>query len=867
MTTQPGAVQTAAIRRYSNLTKLGSDWKGRAFRGRLDQREHECVIVELARELTQAPGFAERFTQAGAVLERLDHPGLAHYVEFRKQGESYFVVTDLVEGVSLADWAQARRPGPTEIVGLLCAVLEALEHAHGRRVAHLALAPGRILVTREGRPVVTDVGLAALLGNEGRSARDLEPGAARRHWPYQAPEALEPDPREDYRADVYACGVLAYELLTGRLPIGIFDMPGKLVDTALAPLDEVLAMALAADPARRYQRAAELAAALAHALQTPTGTPREERPFAAASERASQPVPAVAQRPELAGELATLTLDSDPPAARITDLSGAVYGDTPLVLKLPAGAYSFCFRLPEPYVPVTEDVTLIAGSSARVVARPPKRGGEILVSSQPPGAEVLRNGDRIGVTPLAFTATENEAGELVLKREGYHEAVLKFQGRSAQKTELRATLKPRLAVLEVASDPVGADILDERLTRMASAPARLHLDSGKRRLTFRYKGYEDLVQEIEIGPGEERPHEVKLTPKPGLVEISSSPSLAQVWRDGQAIGVTSLVLTLPGKQPVPLILRLPGYRDLELTVTAEGGARTVMHGHLELAAVEGLEPLGAGEAGFAEFKNAKDGSTLVFIPSGPFTRGSEQGDPDEKPVRSLLLGGYYIAKTPVTVGQYRQFLAQTGHRKPLSYPGFDADEQPIVGVDWNDAVAYCAWAGLRLPTEAEWEKAARGLDDRIYPWGDQPPFDLSEELKEKLGRRTAPRLAAFGMGAKATSPVGTHREGCSPFGCLDMSGNVWEWCADWHDAEYYARCPEGDPPGPDKGNERICRGGAWSLAGPSMKQIWQRVLDSAAQKAHAWRFHVPRLAVTTRGWYQPTYRFNNLGFRPARSHP
>jgi eukaryotic-like serine/threonine-protein kinase len=236
------------------------------------------------------------------------------------------------------------------------------------------------------------------------------------------------------------------------------------------------------------------------------------------------------------------------------------------------------------------------------------------------------------------------------------------------------------------------------------------------------------------------------------------------------------------------------------------------------------------------WRRPADGMMMVYVPEGLFSMGSNNGDSSEKPVHTVTLDAYWIDKTEVTNGMYSKCV-QAGACQPphntnsstrTSYYG---DSQytnyPVIFVDWNEAQSYCEWAGARLPSEAEWEKAARGTDGRIYPWGNNSPGSNALNYISNVGDTTA---------------AGDYPSGASLYGALDMAANVWEWVNDWYDANYYAKSPSSNPQGPARGQYRGLRGGSWG-----------------------WGSGDPYLRASYRLWNIPKNYSNYIGFRCSRS--
>jgi formylglycine-generating enzyme required for sulfatase activity len=236
--------------------------------------------------------------------------------------------------------------------------------------------------------------------------------------------------------------------------------------------------------------------------------------------------------------------------------------------------------------------------------------------------------------------------------------------------------------------------------------------------------------------------------------------------------------------------------------------------------------------------SSKDGMTLLYVPAGEFLMGSTDADTlatsDEKPQHTITLDAYWIDQTEVTNAQYAKCVADNGAcKEPIDnsssshssyYGNSEFDNYPVIYVDWNMASSYCSWAGRELPTEAQWEKAARGIDGNIYPWGNDTPNDNLLNFNTNIGFAT---------------DVRKYPAGKSVYGAYDMAGSVLQWVNDWYGETYYKNSPPSNPLGPDTGKYRMLRGGYWSNPASLVRSAF-------------------------RVWLDPTYSVNYIGFRCAR---
>ena len=301
------------------------------------------------------------------------------------------------------------------------------------------------------------------------------------------------------------------------------------------------------------------------------------------------------------------------------------------------------------------------------------------------------------------------------------------------------------------------------------------------------------------------------------------------------------------RNPRATVARGPVPRDASADITRRARLKSAPTG--DAIADSRYAVADSGPAVTADSRASTDEENLILIPAGTFTMGSERRAADEKPMHKVYLDAYYIGKYEVTNAEYYAFWVSDASRRhtPENFAHLpDIGEwparakqfpnHPIVGVSWHDAKAYAEWRRMRLPTEAEWEKAARGYTDRTWPWGNaMEPYANTSAGEDGYENQLA--------------PVGSFPKGKSYYGALDMAGNVWEWTADWYSDVYYwrslqannaSRSAKRNPPGPDVGSWRVIRGGSY--------------IDA-----------LPRCSTTFRFYLYPRLKTSFVGFRLAKT--
>lgn len=731
--------------RYEIVQELGRGAMGVVYKARDPNIDRLVAIKVVSPEASMEPDKAkdlrERFQREARAAGRLSHPNIVTIYDASEVEGRAFIVMEFIEGKTLESLIDAGQVFTLQdIASIGDQVAQALDYAHQHGIVHRDIKPANIMVTASGLVKVADFGIARIAGTSVTRT-----GLAVGTPSYMSPEQVAGH-KVDGRSDQFSLAAMLYEMLSGEKPF-----PGDSLTTVLyrimqkdpiplhqvnpalpESIDATLRKGMAKNPADRYPRVADLGHELLAAAST-----------------------------------ATALVSGASPSNDATVVDGL---DTSQLAGLKTQV-----RVPSPAVAPTE--VIVAAPPQPAAAAPPRKTSWVLFAGV--GAAVVGIGVGLFVMfrpsppppPVAVTAPPPVAVVPKATPPPPAEEKEKAKPKPPQLQEL-------LLAKEVRGDgkPVGPS------KQFPASDPQVALFARGTNLT------------------EERPVLVKwFDPDGKEIPPSGVPKLVLDGKGGwRAWAELSLAGgAKPGRWKAEFSLGDEVNQALSFTVTP---AMAVAVPKPTEEAKATLPPQPSAPAGIRPGtiqKSGKDEVEMVYVPASSFTMGDTHGDgdPGEKPTIKVTLGGFWIDRLDVTFDQFAKFVQSANYKAQGNWEQQKTrgGTHPVVNITWNDAVAYCHWADKRLPTEAEWEYAARGTDGRKFPWGDQ--WD--------------PSRARFrgNRGEGTTAPVGSYPTGASPFGILDMAGNVWQWTASL-DKPYPYVATDGRED-PRASGRRVSRGGSW----------------------------------------------------------
>jgi len=818
------------IERYIPKQILGVGGMGVTFLCEDAYAERMVVVKTLWRYATG--GLKETFSEA-FTKKKMDDPHIIKIYDIgRHHANRPFLVMEFCPGIDLQRYIQeCSQNKPLEITEALAIIVEvakglAVAHSQNPPIIHRDIKPNNILYSPDTKAVkIIDFGIACMLPNPEEISRSISRTSGSviakniaGTWGYMSPEQQRGEPNLTARSDVFSLGKTLMFLLTGKTPPpeNIFalnpqvrEYVGELVGYCLMPHAE-----------ERYT--AEQIAQKIQEIQNRLKRAKITGPFASAT---------VVEEPKTPHQAPTfLAPDMDTDATAMPALEASEVADEAFEAQAVADA--------EEVIPSSEPQEDSAANLdeapegldvAEIKAMPSGPQGKAPQQLQTEDVEIEEVGD-VSDEPN----TESSGVETV-------EALFD----SAAIELVNPDTEPKT------TPPESTDkLFDSEENPSAASFEEFSLDNPEAGGNAEEFSLDNPEAPAEGGNAEEFSLDnSEASAEGGNAEEFSLDNSEAPAETGNAEEfsldeepMSQVSYDLPTEEEAPAA---PEHSDILVKdqPSDEGG------NHLKspVAFIELELPEGYKKEGNIIICE-KDGATMVYIPPGKFSMGfdGENGNFSEMPARDVYLDGYLIDECPVTWYQYNIFCEETNRAKPHDEVWELDESRPVVNITWEDAVAYAAWAKKTLPTEAQWEKAAKGgyyfdgdlggmymnsAPKRLYPWGDEEPGAGNVWFANYANE---PR---FGM--RTPSPVGTYPDGSSPYGCLDMSGNIWEWCADWFSDGYYKTAPTTNPKGPKNGTGRTIRGGAWNCP-------------------------PDKLTTTFRTWMEPDQWWNILGFRTTK---
>jgi formylglycine-generating enzyme required for sulfatase activity/serine/threonine protein kinase len=883
----PAVAAGTRIGAYEVIREINRGGMGAVYLARrADSAYDRQVAIKLVRPDMGGPDLLARFTLERRILASLDHPNIARLIDggVTEAGQP-FIVMEFIDGLPITTFADQRRLTVAERVRLFCDVCAAVMYAHQQLIIHRDLKPSNILVTLAGVPKLLDFGIAKLLTPGGQDADGLTGTRLRLGTPrYASPEQIEGDPIGT-SSDVFALGVILYELLSGQIPpdagmAGVtvpapsgavassattaLTADGAALRAAVASsrqstvdglvqqlrgdLDAIVAKAIERDNRVRYSSVADLADDLRRARShEPVRARAPTRGYVARKfvrrhrvsviaaavlvttlvsgvagtfyqwRRAGAEARRAASRFGSVQALATSILDLTSSFSPTTDLETAKRALVRVTLRYleglereAGGDVGLLAEIADGYGRVGdlqssgEMATPVQKAAALQTYRRALSASETSFAARPtdPGAKrtLAANLGRVGSLEAETGDAAAGRGNLVKSLNLFEELVRADKAsQRAEQDLMRAHLRYADAIVRV--DPAAAKDSYAKAREIAARLAARNPDDAR------------MAQDLQAA--DERWYQARSTADPARTAEDEEQQFAALQGSRQIERYEYFLREFPGGRHAPDVrARLANLRagtpdPIASTVTTDRSSGTAV---ARTAPTRGNPVLGLD---------------LLWksIPGGAFEMGCDQAvdrscSASERPQHRITLSrGFEMTAYEITLGSYRQYAQAASVDVPTQPEWSRSPQQPVANVTWDQATKLCQRVGGRLPTEAEWERAAAGgRAGLVYPWGTNFLTDQANGGYPSKDRYQGKEAAPVGQFA----PNG--------YGLFDMAGNVWEWVGDWFGEDYYASSPTTDPSGPVSGSSRVLRGGSyWSSSATLTMRLTHRGTFTGSQ--------------------------------------
>jgi len=794
--------KSAVSDRYEVIREIGRGGMAIVFLAKDTRLERKVALKLLPHEIAMDKNYTERFMREAKISAKLAHPNIIQIHDVDNVGEFTYYSMSYIEGISLAHIIKKGGAlAPKIVTRLGIQICFALQQAHEKGVIHRDIKPENILINKKRMPIVVDFGIARAMSDSRLSSTGMFIGTPQ----YMSPEQIQ-GTEVDARSDIYCMGVMLYEMATGKPPFRGGDTASlmyKHVHETPPPPHEInrkvpenlsaaIMKALEKDPANRYQSAMEFGRTLHEVSKTPEATVQEEGTVVAAKTGKKQE-PAEIENivpPGGDGQVSekTMLMQKKPrPGEPVEDAEG-IDGGT-VAMKKPVKKVQAPVEEEKKGTPVILQALLIAGllsiiafGSLKLLQKPTDT---LKITTSPPSLEQ---------PPASQTETQPAAPSPPREKQ------------AAPRSQAPPAKPPRQSTGQ-ASQPVSRPTP----TVPAETPATRPSSTRQAPVTPRPEPTTPEPRQSPARAAAPSPADREPVPTP------SQPAQSTPSRPVSQPKATAAQTPRPAT-PVPTPSTEPEPAD------DTGLLARRVEPKIPEPEPQPTQPSPAPSSAAIYW---------VSIPGGTFEMGDFIGDLRSEvlcqPVHRVTVSPFELSRDEVTVSQYAVFVGETGHPEPRFWrEQLARPDRPVIYVSWNDAVAFAKWVGARLPTEAEWEFAARGgLVHQKYPWGSESP-DNRANLGHDWGNE--------GDGWRQyLKPPGTYPP--NAFGLNDMAGNVWEWTADRFGP--YSPGLSVNPAGSSTGNLRVMRGGAWNSTESFIRNAF-------------------------RGPSQPGFKGPHVGFRIAR---